>query len=57
MTLQWCGEGARLTEERTHPMSCVLSQAAPVSHLVVERMPLHIPQVESYLDLVCNHVR
>ena len=56
MTLQWCGERARLTEERTPPMSCVLSQAAPVSHLVVERIPLHIPQVESYLDLTYNHI-
>ena len=52
MTLQWCGERARLTEERTHPMSCVLSQAAPVSHLVVERMPLLIPQEESYVNLI-----
>ena len=52
MTPQWCGERARLTEERTHLTSCVLSQAAQVSHLVVERMPLHIPQVESYLNLI-----
>ena len=52
MTPQWCGERARLTEERTHLTSCVLSQAAQVSHLVVERIPLHIPQVESYLEYI-----